>query len=221
MVPLALIVAAAAAQAPQGGSPPRPTVGLHTGHSFMSPMGEPFFGRVAGEDGLTVWFEQADRNHDGSLTSAEMTADADHFFQALDTNHDGEIDPDEIAHYEGAIAPGFQVQTTFSSVNLPGGEQQVHFDDESGAGSFSLLQIPEPVSSADTNFNRGVSPDEFAKAATDRFKLLDINHTGRLNLPDLENIRHAAAASARKRRTTPSSPADNGSSAEYGTPAPL
>jgi Ca2+-binding EF-hand superfamily protein len=134
-------------------------------------MGEPFIARVPGEDGLMAWFEQADRNHDGLITSDEMTADAQRFFEALDSDHDGEIGPDEITHYEETI--------------------------ETRSGSSSLLNIPEPVMSADSNFNRGVSADEFRRSALSRFKLLDVNGAGRLMLPDLETIREAAAAQAK------------------------
>src|ERR1700745_1281596 len=100
VLPLVLVAAAAAVQAAPFSAPARAP-----GRPFISPMGEPFFGRTADEDGLTVWFEQADRNHDGVLTPDEMTADAQRFFEVLDSNHDGEIDPDEIAHYETVIAP--------------------------------------------------------------------------------------------------------------------
>ena len=68
-------------------------------------MGEPFRPKMRGDDQLAAWFQQADTNHDGRLTLAEMQQDAERFHSALDTNHDGEIDPDEISHYETAIAP--------------------------------------------------------------------------------------------------------------------
>jgi Ca2+-binding EF-hand superfamily protein len=222
----------------------------------MSPMGEPFFGRTAGEDGLVVWFQQADRNHDGAITADEMVADAARFFQVLDTNHDGEIDPDEIAHYENVIAPevrthrimqadlaaetGQQGAQGGSGGSGGGGGYGGHGgggyggggyggggygggghrgaggahrggggggasddfsdngDEESGAGRYGLLEIPEPVASADADFNRGVSAEEFRQAAIARFQLLDINHTGRLTLAQLEDIRHAAASAARR-----------------------
>jgi Ca2+-binding EF-hand superfamily protein len=181
-------------------------------------MGEPFFGRTAGEDGLVVWFQQADRNHDGALTVEEMTADADRFFQTLDRNHDGEIDPDEISYYEGVIAPELRVQPILSSTTLPGGDVEEHADDESSAGRLGLLQIPEPVASADSNFNRGVSPEEFRNAAVARFQLLDTSHSGKLTLPQLENIRHAASTVAKRRRDIKPGASDDPSSAEYGTP---
>jgi hypothetical protein len=58
-----------------------------------------------------------------------------------------------------------------------------------GAARFGLLDIPEPVAAADTNLNRGVSPDEFRQAAISRFQLLDTNHDGRLSLAELEALR--------------------------------
>src|SRR5438309_1150898 len=130
-LPLVLIAAAAAAaqsvqdSAPGARSPSagRQFAGQRMGRAFMSPMGEPFFGRAAGEDGLAVWFEQADRNHDGSISADEMAADADRFFKTLDTNHDGEIDPDEIAHYENVIAPEVRTRRMASGAGLLGGGQ--------------------------------------------------------------------------------------------------
>ena len=163
----------------------------------MSPMGEPFFERGQGQDGLAAWFHQADANHDGVLTADELASDAQRFFLTLDTNHDGEIDPDEITRYETVVAPS----------GLAG--------DELTAGRFGLLQIPEPVASADSNFNRGVSADEFRAAANSRFQLLDTSHTGRLTLSQLEGIRQAASSASRRSpqqpfqptvQTTPDSP---------------
>jgi len=212
--PLVLIMGVAAVQAQA--APPAPL--QHIGRAFMSPMGEPFYGRTQGEDGLTVWFAQADRNHDGFLTVDEMRDDAQRFYEELDANHDGEIDPDEITHYEVVVAPQFRVRSYVSAQSMPGGDQQVHYDDESGAGRFSLLKIPEPVASADSNFNRGVSADEFASSAAARFKLLDVNRSGRLTLPQLEDIRHAATSVANNKRGSQSQtgPSDNPTSAEYG-----
>jgi Ca2+-binding EF-hand superfamily protein len=179
-------------------------------------MGEPFVGRTPGEDGLVVWFAQADRNHDGVLTADEMTADADRFFSTLDLNHDGEIDPDEVMHYEDYVVPQLRVESIISATDLPGGEHEEHFDDESNAGRFGLLRIPEPVASADTNFDRGVSVDEFRAAAAQRFQLLDFNNAGRLTLGGLQNVRIAAASNARRKRDVKAGESDEPTSAEYG-----
>ena len=177
-------------------------------------MGEPFVGRTAGEDGLIAWFEQADRNHDGMITVDEMTADADRFFEALDRTHDGEIDPDDVNYYEQAV-PEIRAVSIISSSTSPGGDISEHVDDETHAGRFGLLQIPEPVASADRNFNRGVSPQEFRDTAVARFQLLDISHTGKLTIPALENIRHAASVSVKKREIKPGA-SQEPHSAEYG-----
>ena len=249
--PLLMIAALAALQAPQN-SPPSPpgngaqSPGRAAGRPFMSPMGEPFFGRTADEDGLTAWFEQADRNHDGSLSPDEMTADAQRFFDALDTNHDGEIDPDEIAHYENVIAP--EVRTGFIRSPEPqtangeekggwgggrggGGGGGGHHggrgrhqgerslgggfggggDDEARAGRYGLLEIPEPVASADSDFNRGVSVQEFRTAALQRFQLLDLNHTGRLSLSELQGIRQVAISDSKRPPATKPDLNDDGS----------
>jgi Ca2+-binding EF-hand superfamily protein len=191
----------------------------------MSPMGEPFFGGTADEDGLTVWFEQADRNHDGVLTPDEVAADAERFFETLDTNHDGEIDPDEIAHYENVIAP--EVRTGFihsPEAETAAGQDKGGWsggrgggfggDDEARAGRYGLLEIPEPVSSADTDFNRGVSAPEFRTAALQRFQMLDLDHKGRLSLSDLQSIRRAALSDSKRPPATKPDLNDDGSPGE-------
>lgn len=54
-----------------------------------------------------------------------------------------------------------------------------------GAGRFSFFNIPEPVISADTDFNRGVSRKEFLDAAGKRFLMLDARHDGRVTRDEL------------------------------------
>lgn len=221
---LALMLLAGMQAAQPAAAAPQPAAGLvrpqGPGRAFLSPMGEPFFGRTADEDGLVVWFEQADRNHDGVLTSDEMVADADRFFQLLDLKHDGEIDPDDVMHYEKVVAPEIRIRPILSSTTLPGGETDQHVDDESSAGQFGLLRNPEPVTSADSNWNRGVSPDEFRRAATKRFRLLDMNHAGRLTLAQLQDIRRSAATIAKRKLDTEAGPLNDRGSAEYGSQSP-
>jgi hypothetical protein len=112
-MPLAALTLAILTAAGQSPAPPSDPI-LVTGHvwaAFISPMGEPFRPHAPGDDTLADWFRQADSNHDGVLTGAEMQADADRFFATLDTDHDGEIDPDELTHYEWEIAPDIQVMS--------------------------------------------------------------------------------------------------------------
>ena len=54
-----------------------------------------------------------------------------------------------------------------------------------GAARFSFLDIPQPVIAADSDFNRGVSRQEFARAAGERFSMLDAGHHGRIAFAEL------------------------------------
>jgi len=241
LIPL-LILAATAAQAPTTSAPqsrpPAPAFARGGGRPFISPMGEPFRPQSRDKSGLAEWFAQADRNHDGQLTLEEMQADADRFFLALDVNHDGEIDPDEIDHYETVVAPeissGSHLAMASSDNASPdegGSASRVHRgsghyrgrgeggffrggdnDDHQGAGRFGLLDLPEPVTAADANFNRGVSREEFRQAAGQRFLALDLDHRGLLTLAGLEKIRPAPPARPNLKVIPGQPPSDPGES---------
>lgn len=193
------------------------------GRLFISPMGEPFRPAGKDDDTLADWFRQADRQHDGRLTLEEMKQDADRLFAVLDLNHDGEIDPEEITHYEEVVAPEIQTGEHFdfastevadgnsgegrgpdthgrregspaASQHRSGGFSRSSGNDRhQGAGRYGLLDLPEPVVAADTDFDRGVSREEFRAAAEQRFLALDLDHKGYLTLGDLERIRPAPA----------------------------
>jgi hypothetical protein len=192
-----------------------------TGHAwapFISPMGEPFRARSATQDTLSDWFNQADRNHDGALTAPEMVADAERFFATLDTDHNGEIEPEELANYEYEIAPDIQVMSkTRRAPGVAGPKPESRKsrrrrEDEmeeaalalrgglQGGARYGLLNIPEPVAAADTDFDRGVSLVEFRQAALARFALLDSTRSGRLTLAQLEALRPVVAADGRRKR---------------------
>lgn len=225
MLPL-LLSTAAAVQVPAAAAPPAPAA-RHRG-MFISPMGEPFRSVGRDDDTLADWFGQADRNHDGRLTLEEMQQDAERFFALLDLNHDGEIDPDEITHYENVIAPeissGPHLEVASATGDAPEGGRRGggghHRGDgghhsggaggfrnnnggefDRGAARFGLLDLPEPVASADANFNRGVSLAEFRDAAGQRFIALDVDHHGYLTLTGLEMIRPAPAPEPNKPET--------------------
>ena len=223
-IPALLLFAASTLPAPARPAPPPPS--HHWGRVFISPMGEPF--RVdRNGDALEAWFVQADRNHDGYLSLEEMQADAERFFAMLDTNHDGEIDPDEMTHYEEVIAPEISGEPHFAVAGVATGGQaeggrgehgghggrghhgggrfhppRENDDGHQGASRFGLLDLPEPVASADADFNRGVSLAEFRTAAGQRFLALDLDHRGQLTLAALEAIRPAPAAQPNRQAPT-------------------
>jgi hypothetical protein len=214
-----------------------------TGHAwapFISPMGEPYRAHARDDDTLADWFRRADLNHDGFLTAAEMQADAARFFATLDADHSGEIDPDELAHYEYEIAPDIQVMSRTRpgpNDSLPsvrrdtpegadsGGKRHRRRNEEEqaqlaiggglqGGARYSLLNIPEPVAAADSDFDRGISLAEFRQAAAARFDLLDSTHGGRLTLEALESRRTAILASVRSKAS------DKALDARLGNPLP-
>jgi len=213
-IPTLLLAFVGQLAAPPPSQPPITVVApQQEGRTFISPMGEPFRAGPRG-DALAAWFYGADRNHDGYLTVAEMQADADRFFDTLDKDHDGEIDPDEVTRYESEVAPEVQgepasiydtrgrdssdnqgasasdqAQDPNEEVPIPGGG----IDGPQGGGQYSLINLPEPVTAADTDINRSITRDEFTHAAFQRFVLLDTNHTGRLTLAQLEGMRPAGS----------------------------
>nr|WP_243843260.1 hypothetical protein [Sphingomonas vulcanisoli] len=160
-------------------------------------MGEPF--RDA-PDNAEAWFAQADTNHDGKITLAEFRADAMRFFAILDRDHDHEIGPEEIEHYEQVIAPetgitgGGPIDENFGHPIQDNGdgsapESKPKFDPAGqGVTPYSYLALPEPVIAADTDFNRGVSEQEFLAAASRRFALLDVNHDGAITRDELPKL---------------------------------
>jgi len=157
---------------------------------FISPMGEPFRPPSSGEAPIARWFVQADRNRDGALTPDEMQADAERFFARLDDNGDGQIDPDERKTYEQEVAPEIQVNSDWRRQRGEDKQKQdahdgYHKNGLQGAARYGILNLPQPVASADADFNRAVSLDEFRQAAAYRFKLLDGTNQGRLMLPEL------------------------------------
>lgn len=194
-------VAPAPAPAPAAPVPatPAPTaavepaiVPLAGGHIFISPMGEPFHG-AEGISGAEEWFRKADANHDNRITPREFEADALRFFATLDTDHDGEIGPDEISHYETDVAPEIRVISTYGNPSLAksnddGTVTPPPYPTRLGAGRYGFLDMPEPVVSADANFDRGISRQEFAIAASKRFRMLDANGDGVLTRDELPKL---------------------------------
>lgn len=204
-MPFLVVFAGAFALAAQADSEPPITVTGRPWAPFISPMGEPFRARSAGDDPFARWFHQADGNRDGLLTLDEMRADAVRFFRTLDSNHDGEIDPEELVVYESEIAPEVQVDTRWkrspqaiaeAKPDKNGRERwrreenvdgyQIH--GLQGAARYGLLNLPEPVAGADADFDRGTTLAEFHSAATQRFQLLDSKRAGNLTLPDLAKL---------------------------------
>jgi len=159
---------------------------------FISPMGEPFHG-ADGLSGGELWFRKADANHDNKISPQEFQADALRFFAILDTDKDGEIGPDEVDHYESDIAPEIRVMSTYGDPDLAKSDDDGNVTDPPyptrlGAGRYGFLDSPEPVVTADVNFDRAITRAEFAYTAMKRFKQLDANGDGVLTRDELPRL---------------------------------
>lgn len=75
-----------------------------------------------------------------------------------------------------------------------------------GAARYGLLNIPEPVAAADSDFNRVITLEEFRAAAIARFQLLDRAHAGRLTLAELEAMRPALPLDGHRPRRNSDAP---------------
>lgn len=218
---LATLALALAAVGQAVSSPAGPiTVTGHAWAPFISPMGEPFRARSAGDDPFARWFGAADQNRDGMLTSLEMQADAGRFFAALDTDHDGEIGPEELVAYEWEIAPEIQVNAkrrrSPGQPTVEASRDAGSHDSLQGAARYTLLNMPEPVAAADINLDRAITAAEFRQAAADRFQLLDRTQLGRLTLQELEALMPPPPKPGRRARHRDEDAADT----RIGVPLP-
>ncbi|HEY0315192.1 MAG TPA: hypothetical protein VGC28_02890 [Sphingomonas sp.] len=169
-----------------------PITPLGGGHIFISPMGEPFH-TEGGISAAEQWFRGADANHDNRITPKEFVDDAMRFFAVLDTDHDHMIGPDEIENYESVIAPEIRVLSTYGDPSLAKQDDDGNVTDPPyptrlGAGRFGFLDAPEPVVTADLNFDRAISEQEFQTTALKRFKMLDVNGDGVLTRDELPKL---------------------------------
>nr|MDQ2879457.1 hypothetical protein [Pseudomonadota bacterium] len=81
-----------------------------------------------------------------------------------------------------------------------------------GAARYSWFDYPEPVTIADTNFNRGVDRQEWITAADERFDILDRDRRGAIRrdaLPPLPTVRNAGGRGRRPDSGGPGRPVDN------------
>ena len=172
--------------------------GTHGTRLFISPMGEPF---RADRDPQNIWFDRADANHDAALSRDEFDKDSDRWFARLDRRNDGEVDPEDIEYYESVLAPEIRVDF-YEGVTAGGGDNggsRPATRLKIGAAHYSYFDYPEPVMVADTNFNRGVDPREFRRAADKRFDMLDTNGDGKIERGELPKISALVVRRAEKK----------------------
>lgn len=206
LVPLLLLASFAGPVAARKDTPPPPCSEPFRQPLFLSPVGEPFRPGDDSDQPVRRWFDQADRDHDGRLTSAELQLDADRFFATIDKDGSGEILPDELMAYELNVAPEIRLYqfrgeprpsgagSAAPPAPPPGGKPArpgskrptpPDYGGAAGAGRYAFFNIPNPVAAADRDFDRAISLREYRVAAAERFRELDKGARGYLTLADL------------------------------------
>lgn len=148
------------------------------------------------------FFAKLDTNHDGQLDPDEIAqyeyeiapeiqvmsstkrAPGQPAAVVRQDDPDDDLDPDSLkSRHDGKRDRKKRAEEDEASLGIDGALQ--------GAARYSLLNIPEPVAAADTNFDRVITLQEFREAALARFALLDTAHRGRITLAQLEAMPHA------------------------------
>jgi Ca2+-binding EF-hand superfamily protein len=175
-----------------------------TQNLFISPSGEPFLQFASKPYPIVDWFKRVDTNGDGKIDKAEFSADAAQFFKTLDRNGDGVLSSEEVYIYEHYMVPeilnGDQETPPSEPIENPDGTTSPPKPilTNEGAAFFGLLNDPEPVMSADRNFDFRVTRKEFLDQADRHFAMLDPKGKGYFTLDDLPKTPFEAAMHARR-----------------------
>jgi hypothetical protein len=170
---------------------------------FISPSGEPFFSPMSKPYAIVDWFKRMDAKGDGRIDRAEFLADAEQFFKKLDRNGDGVLSSDEVYIYEHFMVP----QILSGDLDAPPPEPVENPDGTTtrppqltneGAAVFGLFNDPEPVMSADRNFDQRITHKEFMDQAARHFDRLDPSGKGYFTLQDLPKTPAEAVVHARR-----------------------
>ena len=170
-------------------------------YPVLSPNGEALsggpLGRVSCRDAMARWFDRVDSDHDGKVTLAEFTADAQSQFAVMDLDKDGMVTPAELAAYRAPYMPSQPAERMVRAEERPrpagdarpGGNQHAA---RPGGGERNT-SLPDadadhldPVMAADVRLRNKISLEDFIAYAKRHFAALDIRHRGALSREDAQ-----------------------------------
>lgn len=150
------------------------------------------------------FFKTLDQNHDGQIAGPEIlhyemdvvpeatgmeTSDGG-FGGGSGGRHSSRRGRFGIAHFQddGGYGGGYGGGGGGGDQEAPSGGSSKRRQILEGASRFGILDIPEPVVSADTDFDGRVTWAEYETAAKQRFDLLDSNNDGALTLDEFPKL---------------------------------
>lgn len=157
----------------------------------VSPLGEPLAAPTRDADAYRAamrdWFARTDRDHDGTLSLNEFTAEADRVFALYDLNRDGFVTSYELTQYRVGLPT--HAAPADNGRRLRPGRIDMTPDEAAtaqrdGRGRPDYRMGIDPVMSADSNADFRVTPDELRAEAARRHAIMDGNHDGSVSLPE-------------------------------------
>lgn len=167
-----------------GGGPKEPLFEIL--HSAVSPLGELLEPPTSDEEqyrvAMRAWFTRTDADHDGQLSPAEMSAEADRVFPMYDLNGDGEIVYAEWRYFRMNSPFRGQPTTDGGSVRPgsigPTPDHAVTADADSGRSNDYQMRLPPFLAAS------RVTPNELRAEALRRHLAMDANGDGAVSVPE-------------------------------------
>lgn len=172
--------------------------------TIFSPNGEPLNGGPLGHPACPVaiagWFARVDTNHDGTIDLNEFLADTRSQFAAMDLAKDGEITAAELTTYRAPYGATFTTgpQDETSTATRRSRRRRGNATGLTGTGRKGDISydMADPVMSADVRLNFRVTLNDFVTFKTKEFSEMDLKHTGRLTLDEVQ--RSSCPANAKR-----------------------